>query len=94
MPLLDALDQADALAGVQFGQQFGCLIVTAVEVCLHLIQRVVNIYAPQLVIPAVPSRQPHPVQQQPVQQFGIRGQPLELLAGYQQPGDAVIAESV
>ena len=73
LALLDALDQANALAGIQLGQQLDGLIMPAVQVGLYLVQRVVNINTAQLVIPAVSGGQAHAVQQQAVQQLGVRG---------------------
>ena len=54
MPLLHALDQAEpVLASVQLGQQPNGLIVSAHEVSLNLVERVVDVDAAQLIIPAV-----------------------------------------
>ena len=54
---------------VQSGQ---CFIMSAVQVSLYLVQRVVNVNAAQLVIPAVSGGHVHAVQQQAIQQFHVR----------------------
>ena len=54
MPLLYALDQAKTIfSGIQLSQQPNGLIVSAHEVSLNLVERVVDVDAPQFVIPAM-----------------------------------------
>ena len=57
MPLLHALDQNKTIfASIQLGQQPNCFVVSAHEVSLNLVECVVDVDAPQLVIPAVLGR--------------------------------------
>ena len=86
------LDQADAFDLVQLRQQPDRFAVAAAHGLLDLLHGVVDIYAPLVIIPAVAGGQVHPVQQQAVEHFGADGQPLELLAGKQDAGNAVVAE--
>ena len=93
LSLLDALDQRKAtLSAVQFRQQPNGLVVSAHQVCLNFVQRVIDINAPKLVIPAVFGRQAHPVEHQPIKQLRFGGERLEFLAPHQQPRDAEVAE--
>ena len=86
------LDQADAFDLVQLRQQPDRFVMAAAHGFLDLLNGVVDIYAPLVIIPAVAGGQVHPVQQQAVEHFGADGQPLELLAGKQDAGNAVVAE--
>ncbi len=93
MPLLHALDQAKTIfASVQFGQQPNRLVVSAHEVGLYLVERVVDVDAPQFVIPAVFGRQPHAVEHQAVKQLRFGGERLEPLAAHQQSRNPEVAE--
>ena len=74
---------------VQLHQHPGGLVVAAVQILLYLVQRVVDIDAPLLIVPAVLGRQAHAVQQQAVQQLGVRRQALEAVPGDKLAGDAV-----
>lgn len=53
LSLFDALDQSEAFPSVQLGEQLDCLFVTAIQVGLYFIQRVVDIDAAILVVPAI-----------------------------------------
>ena len=51
---------------VQLHQHPGGLVVAAVQILLYLVQRVVDIDAPLLIVPAVLGRQAHAIQQQAI----------------------------
>ena len=62
LALLHTLNQADALCGVQLGQEFDSLVVAAVECLPDFIDGEVNVDTAQLVMPAVPGGQAHTLQ--------------------------------
>ena len=54
------------LPTVQLYQQFGGLVMPAVQIILYLIKGVLDIDTPQIIIPAIFSGQPHAVQQKAI----------------------------
>ena len=58
----------------QFPEQFGCLVVCAAQCIHHFLHRKNDIHPSLLIQPSVFHRQPHVVQQDAVQRFGISGQ--------------------
>ena len=61
----------------QFPEQFGSLVVCAAQCIHHFLHRKNDIHPSLLIQPSVFHRQPHAVQQDAVQRFGIGGQVLE-----------------
>lgn len=66
--------------------------MTTVQGFLDFFQRIVDVHPAQLVIPTISGGQAHPIQQEAIQKLGIYREMTELLAGDEEPGDAVIAE--
>ena len=81
LALLLPLDQTDALAGVQLGQQPHGLVPSAVQIAAYLVYSVVNVDAPGIVVPFVFDGQAHTVKQHPIEQLGVRGKVLKAGVG-------------
>ena len=92
LALLLPLDQTDALAGVQPGQQPHGLVPPAVQIAAYLVYSVVNVDAPSIVVPFVFDGQAHTVKQHPIEQLGVRGQVLKPGVGDKLAGDTEIGK--
>ena len=53
LALFDTLDQAEALAGIQLGQQLHGLVMAAIQIFPYLVQRVVDVDTTGLIVPTV-----------------------------------------
>ena len=89
LALFSTLDQADALAGVQLGQQLSGLAVAAAQILHDFLDRVVDVHTALIVIPLVLRGKAHAVKQETVQELCLRGQVAELAAGHKTARDAV-----
>lgn len=89
LALFDTLNQTATLVGIQLGQQLDRLFMPAIQVGLYLVEGIIDENAALVVVPAVLGGQSHAVQQEAVQQLGVGGQLLELVAGNQLAGDTL-----